>query len=57
MSRVQVYVTDRRTRKGLACGSMEIDGYGTADFPFPFGYEYINVRVIIKEEDSAENSE
>jgi len=57
MSRVQVYVTDRRTRKGLACGSMEIDGYGTADFPFPFGYEYINVRVIIKEEGSAEDSE
>ena len=52
MSRsVQVYVSDRRTRQGLAVGHLNIeDEVSRVDMPIRLGYHDLNVSVVLRKE-------
>jgi len=53
---VQVYVSDRRTRKGLAVGHVDIEGsVSRVDMPIRLGYHDLNIAVIIREEAHVED--
>jgi uncharacterized protein YwlG (UPF0340 family) len=55
---VQVYVSDRRTRQGLAVGHVTVDGsVSRVDIPVRLSYRDLNIAVVIREEAHVEDGQ